>query len=201
MQHTRLPCPSLSPRVCPSSCSFSVMSSNCLILWCSLLFLSSVFPSTVDLPSELSILIRWPKYWSFSFNISPSSEYSGLISLMIDWFDLLAVQGTFRSLFQHHSWRHSVIWHSDLFMVQLSQWYGTTRKTIALTIQISVSRVMFLVFNTQPSLAWGKNASIYSVSGPISAKRITWSFLAFIWNVRTMQITYWNHFLLLLKSH
>ena len=92
-------------------------------------------------------LIRWPKYWSFSFSISISNEYSGLISLRIDWFDLLAVQGTLRSLLQHHSSKASVLWHSAFFMAQLSQLYMTTRKTIALTIQTFVSKVTSLLFN------------------------------------------------------
>ena len=90
----------------------------------------------------------WPKYWSFSFSISSSNEYSGLISLKIDWFDPLAVQGTFRSLLQHHSSKASILWHSAFFMVQLSQLYMTTGKTIALTIRTFVDRVMSLLFNT-----------------------------------------------------
>ena len=101
--------------------------SSCLILWRPLL-LPSIFPSI----SESSVRIRWPKYWSFS--ISPSSEYSGLISLKIDWFDLLAVQGTFRSILQHHSSKASLLWHSVFFTVQLSQPCMTTGKIIALTI-------------------------------------------------------------------
>ena len=96
-----------------------------------LLLLPSIFASIRDFSNELSVRIRWPKYWSFSFSISPSSEYSGLISLKIDWFDLLAVQGTFRSLLQHHSSKASILWHSAFFMVQLSQPYVTTGKTIA----------------------------------------------------------------------
>ena len=92
--------------------------------------------------------ISWPKYWSISFSISPSSEYSGSISFKIDWFDLLAVQGTLRSLLQHHSSKASILWHFAFFMVQLSQPYVTTGKTMALTIQIFVSKVMSLIFNT-----------------------------------------------------
>ena len=91
-----------------------------LILWCSLL-LPSIFPSIRDFSSELSVCIRWSKYWSFSLSISPSSEYSGLICLKIDWFDLLAVQGIFRTLLQHHNWKASILWHSAFFKVQLSQ--------------------------------------------------------------------------------
>ena len=100
----------------------SVMLSSCLILWCPLL-LTSIFPSIRDFSNESSVRIRWPKYWSFSFTISPSNEDSGLISFKIDWFDLLAVQGTFRSLFQHHSSKASFLWHSAFLMAQLSQLY------------------------------------------------------------------------------
>ena len=98
-----------------------VMPSSHLILWCPLLLLPSIFPSIRDFFNELSVHIRWPKYWSFSFSISPSSEYSGLISLKTEWFDLLALQGTFRSLLQHHSLKASILWHSAFFKVQLSQ--------------------------------------------------------------------------------
>ena len=125
----------------------SVMPSNHLILWCPLFLLPSIFPSFRDFSNESSFRIRWPKYWSFS--ISPSSEYSGLISLKIDWFDLLAVQGTFRSLLQHHSSKASILWHSAFFMVQLSQLYVTTEKTT----QTFVGRVMSLLFNTLE--VWG----------------------------------------------
>ena len=111
----------------------SVMPSNHLILWCPLL-LPSIFPSMRDFSNESAVLIRWPKYWSFNFSISPSSKYSGLISLKIDWFDFLAVQGTLRSLLQHHSLNALILRHSTFFMVQLSQLYMTTGKTIALTM-------------------------------------------------------------------
>ena len=104
-----------------------------------LLLLPSIFPSIRDFSSELSVCIRWPNYWGFSFSISPSSEYSWLISLKTDWFDLLAVQGTFRSLLQNHSSKALVLWHSAFFMVQFSQPYMTTGKTIALTIGILVA--------------------------------------------------------------
>ena len=104
-----------------------------------------------DFSNKLSVCIRGPKSWRFSFNISPPSEYSGLISLQIDWLDLLADQGTFRSLLQHHSSKASILWHSAFFMVQLSQQYVTTGKTIALTIQTFVGRVMSLHFNTPSS--------------------------------------------------
>ena len=125
----------------------SVMPSNHLILWPPLLLLPLVFPSIRDFPNELTVSIRWSKYWSFSFSINPSSEYSGLISLKIDWFDLLAVQGTLRSL-QHHSAKASILWCSAFFMVQLSQLYMTTGKTIALTLWTFVSRVVSPLFNT-----------------------------------------------------
>ena len=103
-----------------------VMPSSRLILWCPLHLLPSIFPSIKDFSNESSVPIRWPKYWSFSFSISPSSDYSGSISIKIDWFDPLAVQGTFRSLLQHYSSKASVLWHSAFFMVQLSQPYVTT---------------------------------------------------------------------------
>ena len=122
-----------------------VMPSSRLILWCPLLLQSSIFPSIRDFSNESSVHIRWPKDWSFNFSLSPSSEYSGLISLKIDWFDL---QGTFRSLLQHHSLKISVLWCSAFFTVQLSQPYVTTGKTIALTILTFVGRVMSLLFNT-----------------------------------------------------
>ena len=127
------------------------MPSNHLILWHALLLLSSIFPSTRDYSSELSVHIRCPKYWSFS--ISYSSEYSGLISLKIDWFDLFIVQGNSRSLLQHHSSKASILWRSAFFTVQLPQPYVTTGKTIALTMQTFVSRVMSLLFNTPSSLS------------------------------------------------
>ena len=117
----------------------SVMPSNRLILCCPLLLLPSVFPSIRVFSNESVLCIRWPKYWSFSFNISLSNEYSGLISLRIDWFDLLAVQETLKSLLQHHSSKASIPWYSDFFMVQLSHPYMTTGKTIAFTIQTFVS--------------------------------------------------------------
>ena len=124
----------------------SVMPSSHLILWGPLL--PSFFPSIRNFSNESAVRIRNPKYWSFNVSISPSSEYSGLITLKIDWFDLLAVQGTLRSLLQHHSFKTSILQHSTFFMVQLSQVYLTTRKTIALTIRTFVGRVMSLLFST-----------------------------------------------------
>jgi len=126
----------------------SVIPSSHLILWHPLLLLPSIFPSIRDYFNESPACLRWQKYWSFSFSISPSSEYSGFISLKIDWFDLLVVQGIFRSLFQHHSLKASILWHSAFLLVQLSQLYVTTGKTIASTIRTFVSRVMCLLFNT-----------------------------------------------------
>ena len=110
-----------------------VMPSHHLIFCCPLLLPSSIFPSIRVFSKESVLHIRWPKYWSFSFNISPSNEYSGLISFRTDWLDLLALQGTFKSLLQHHSLKASTLWHSTFFIVQLSHPYMTTAKTIALT--------------------------------------------------------------------
>ena len=111
----------------------SVMLSNHLILYCPLLFLPSIFPSIRVFSSESTLRMRWPKYWSFSFGISPSNEYSGLISFKMDWLDLLAVQGTLKSLLQHHSSKASILQRSAFFIVQLSHPYMTAGKTIALT--------------------------------------------------------------------
>ena len=124
----------------------SVMPSNHLVLCCPLL-LPSIFSSIRVFSSESALLIRWPKYWSFSFSISPSSQYSGLISFRIDWFDLHAVQGTLESLLQHHSSKASVLRHSTFFMVQFSHPYITTGKIIALTIWTFLGKVMSLLFN------------------------------------------------------
>ena len=124
-----------------------MMASSHLILWCPLL-LPSIFPSIRDFSNESAVHIRWPKYWSFSFSISPSNKHSGLISLKIDWFNLLALQEIFRSLLQHHSSKVSIFWCSAFFTVQLSQPYMTSGKTIALTIWTFVSRIMSLLSNT-----------------------------------------------------
>ena len=126
--------------------SDAVQPSHPLTLSSSALNLSSIR----YIPSESSVHIRWPKYWNFSFSISPPSEYLALISLKIDWFDPLAVQGTFRSLLHHHSSKASILWHSPFLTVQLSQPYMTTGNTMALTIPIFVGRVMSLLFNTLP---------------------------------------------------
>ena len=146
LQHARFLCPSLSPWVCSNSCL--------LCQWChptissSVVLLPSVFPSIRIFSNESALHIRWPKYWSFSFSTCPSSEYSGLISFKIDWFDFLAVPGILRSLLQHHSSKASILWCSAFFMVQLSHPYMTTGKTIALTIQTFVSKVLSWHFNT-----------------------------------------------------
>ena len=123
-----------------------MMPSNHLTL-CPLLLLPSIFPSIRIFSKESILCIRWPKYWSFSFSISPSNEYSGLISFWIDWFDLLAVQGTLKSLLQHHSSKALILWCSAFFMVQLSHPYITTGKIIALTRWTFVDKVIFLLFN------------------------------------------------------
>ena len=124
----------------------SVMPSNHLILCHPLLLLPSVFPSIRVFSNQSALPIRWPKYWSFSFSISPSSEYSGLISFRMDWLDLLAVQGTLKSLLQHHSSKASILRHSAFFIVQHSHPYMTTGKTIALTTWTFVCKVMSLLF-------------------------------------------------------
>ena len=124
-----------------------VMPSNHLILCPPFLLLPSIFPSIRVFSSESVLRIRWPKYWSFSFNISPSNEYSGLISFRMGWLDLLVVQGILKSLLQHHFSKASILQWSAFFMVQLSHPCMTTGKTIALTIQTFVGKVMSLLFN------------------------------------------------------
>ena len=124
-----------------------MMPSNHLILSHPLLLLSSIFPSIRGFSNESALSIRWPKYWSFSFNISPSNEHSGLISFRMDWLGLLAVQGTLKSLHQHHSSKASIFQRSAFFPVQLSHPYMTTGKTIALTRWAFVGKVMSLLFN------------------------------------------------------
>ena len=149
----------MSDSLCQASLSFaisqsllkltsteSVMPSNPLIL-CHPLLLPSLFPSIWVFSNESALCIRWPKYWSFSFSISPSNEYLGLISFRMDWLDFLAVQGTLKSLLQHHSLKVSVLWHSAFFMVQFSHPYVTTGKTVALTRWTFVGKVMSLIFS------------------------------------------------------
>ena len=141
LQHARLPCPSPTPGGYSNSCP-----SNHLIL-CHPLLQLSIFPSIRVFSNESVLCIRWPKYWNISFSVSPSNDYSGLISFRIDWLDLLVVQGTLKSLLQHHSSKASGLWHSAFFTVQLSHSYMTTGKTIALTRHTFVGKIMSLLFN------------------------------------------------------
>ena len=146
-QHARPPCPSPTPRVRSLTLMSieSVMPSNHLIL-CSPLLLQLLFSQHQGLSSESALRIRWPKYWSFSFNISPTNEYPGLISFRMDWLDLLAVQGTLKTLLQHHSSKASIFWRSAFFTVQLSHPYMTSGKTIGLD---------------QMDLCWQNNVSAF----------------------------------------
>ena len=147
LQHTRLPYPSPIPGACSNACPLSQ--------WCHPSISSSAVPFSSCLQSfpasgsflESVLHIRWPKYWTFIFSISPSNEYARLISFKTDWFDLLAVKGTFKSLLQHHSSKASILQRSYFFMVQLSHPYLTTRKTIALTRWTFVSKVKSLIIN------------------------------------------------------
>ena len=148
LQHNSLPCPTLSSGVCSNSCPLSQ--------WCYLTisfsaapfsFCLQSFPASAFFPNESDLCITWPKYWSFSFRISPSNEYSGLISFRIDWFDLLAVQRALRSLLQLHNSKASILQWSAFFMAQLSHLYVTTGKIIALTRWTFVGKVMSLLFN------------------------------------------------------
>ena len=141
LQHARLPCPSPTPGVYSNTCPF-----NHFLLCHPLLLLPSIFPSIRDFSNEPVLCIRWPKYWSFRVSISPSNEYSGLISFRMEWLDLLAVQVTLKSLLQHHCSKASVLRCSALFIVQLSRLYMTTGKTIALT---------------RPDLCWQSNVSAF----------------------------------------
>ena len=145
LQHARFPCLHHLLELAQTHSIEFVMPSNHLILGCPLL-LPSVFPSIRAFSNESVLCIRWPKYWSFSFRISLSNEYSGMTSLMINWFDLLAVQGTLESLLHHHSLKESILQHLAFFMVQLSHLYMTTGKTIALTRWTFVGKVMSLLF-------------------------------------------------------
>ena len=148
LQHARFPCPSPTSGGLLKLMSIKlVIPSNRLILCHPLLLLPSIFPIIRVFSSESVLHIRWPKYWSFSFSISLSDEYSGLVSCRIDWLDLLALQGTLKNLLQHHSSKASNLWHSAFFIVQLSHPSMTTGKTIALTRWTFVAKVMFLLFN------------------------------------------------------
>ena len=143
LQHARLPWPSSTPGVYSNSC----------FLCRPLLLLPAIPPSIRVFSNESTFCMRWPKYWSFSFSISPSNEYSGLISFRIDWFDLLAVQGILKTHLQHHSSKASILWCSAFFIVQLSHPYMTTGKIIALTRWTFVGRVLYLFFNMLSRLA------------------------------------------------
>ena len=135
------------PRLTQTMSIELAMPSNYLILYCPLLLPPSIFPSIRVFSNEFVLGIRWSKYWSFRFSISPSSEYSGLIFFRMDWLHLLAAQGTLKSLLQHHSSKASILWHSAFFIVQLSHPYMNTGKTIALTRWTFVGKVMTLFFN------------------------------------------------------
>ena len=141
------------------------MPSNHLLLRRPLLLLTSIFPRIRVFSNESALCIRWPKYWSFSFNISPFNEHLGLISFRMDWLDLLAVQGTLKSLLQHHSSKASILQCSAFFIVQLSHPYMTTGKTIALTTWTFVGKVMSLLFNTVSSFSSKKQVSFNFVAG------------------------------------
>ena len=152
LQHARLPCPSLTPRACSNSCPLSqwgkpTISSSVIPLS----FCLQSYPGLGSFSSESDLCIRWPEYWNFSFSISPSNEYSGLISLGIDWFDLLAVLGILKSLLQHHNLKPSVLWRSAFFMVQLSHLYMTTGKKTWLWLyrplqHSNISLICFLIY-------------------------------------------------------
>ena len=146
-QHGRPPCPSPTQSPAKPMSIESEMPSNQLIFCCPLHLLPSIFLSIRVFSNESALLIRWPKYWSFSFNISPSNEHPGLVSFRMDWLDLLAVQGTLKSLLQHHSSKASILRHSAFFIAQFSHPYMTAGKTIALTRQTFVDKVMSLLFN------------------------------------------------------
>ena len=150
----------------------SVMPSNHLILCRPLLLLPSILPSIRVFSNELALCIRWPKYWSFSFSISTSNEYSGLISFRMDWLDLLAVQGTLKSLLQHHSSKASILQHSDFFIFQLSHPYMTTGKIIALTRWTFVGKVMSMLLNMLSSF---QGASVFKFHGCSHLLQWFWS--------------------------
>ena len=164
------------------------MPSSRLILCRLLLLPPSIFPSIRIFSNELAFRNRWPKYWSFSLSISPSNEYSGLVSLGIDGFDLLAIQGTLKSFLQHHSWKASILRHSAFFMVQLSRPYMTTEKPVALTRQTFVGKVMSLLFNalsrmlcpvkSQRSHMRGDGSSGLGAQGPLGEGQTPHSWIA-----------------------
>ena len=169
LQHAMLPCPS-STTVINYRSLLKLMSielempSSHLILCCPLLLPPSIFPSIRVFSNESVLCIRWPKYWSFSFNISPSNEYAGLISFRMDWLDLLAVQGTLKSLLQNHSSKALILQWSTFFIVQPSHTYMTTAKTKALTRGAFVGKVMSLLFNMLSRLVISKHLLIHDSS-------------------------------------
>ena len=147
MKHARPPCPSPTPRVHPNPCPLSQWCHPTILPSVVLLLLPSIFPRIRVFSNESGLRIKWTKYWSFSFKVSPSNEHPGLISFRMDWLDLLAVQGTLKSLLQQHSSKASILMCSAFFIVQLSHLYMTTGKTIPLTRRTFVDRIMSLLFN------------------------------------------------------
>ena len=147
MKHARPPCPSPTPKVHPNPCPLSQWCHPTILPSVVLLLLPSIFPRIRVFSNESALHIKWTKYWSFSFKVSPSNEHPGLISFRMDWLDLLAVQGTLKSLLQHHSSKASILMCSAFFIVQLSHLYMTTGKTIPLTRRTFVDRIMSLLFN------------------------------------------------------
>ena len=173
------------------------MPSNHLIPYHPLLLLPSIFPSTRVFSNESTLSIRWQKYWSFSFNISPSNERTGLISFRMDWLDLLSVQGTLKSLFWHHRSKASILRHSASFMVQLLNPYMTARKAIALTIRTFVGKVMPTLFNMFIikilSVLCGKVITIFSVTQYREKYLSVWSKSQYILNEPTMYQLYFSN--------
>ena len=147
VKHSRPPCPSPTPGVYSNSCPSSQWCHPAISCCLPLLLLPPIPPSIKVFSNQSTLCKKWPKYWSFSFNIILSKEYSGLISFRMDWVDLLAVQGTLKTLLQHHTSKASILWHSALFTIQLSHPYMTTGKTIALTRRTFVGKVMCLLLN------------------------------------------------------
>ena len=213
LQHARLSCPLPTPGVYSNSCPWS--------LWCHWTISSSVipffpcpqsFPASGFFPMSRFLHIKWPKYWIFSFSISPSNEYSGLISFRMGWLDLLAVQGTLKSLLQHHSSKAPILWHSAFFMVQLSYPYMTTGKTIALTRWTLVGKVMSLLFNMLSKLviaflprgkhllnSWPQSPSTVSLGAP--QNNVSHCFHVLITGCSCLQIFHnFSEYLIIIKS-
>ena len=175
LQHTRFHSSSLSPRVCSNSCPELAVLSNHLLLFHPFFLVPSVFPNTRVFSSESALRIRWPNYWSFSFSfsISPSNEYSGLISFRMDWLDLFAVQGTLKSFFQHHNSKASVVWCAAFFMAQLSHLYMTTGQTITLTIQnIGYMKTQYIEIHQRFSHCQVSRLQIYLISHCLCASLV-----------------------------